>query len=505
MMNFKKILALVLVVALSVSAGILGTVAYLTSEDSDVNTMVLGSVEIQQLEYERVVENGEWVSTGETDKYGYTPDKLQPFTQDKPLYPAVFADGDIKWDDRNGNQNASGDGSHQQSWGQVGASGSNQLFDGSVKNAQDKMVFVKNTGKNGAYVRTWIALEQGDIPADEFKNVIMTNSNKNHWSWEVAATDVEIGGNKYVVWCATYLGPKSNPTGILAPNTVSYPSLLQVYMRPEADNAEVEAIDGNDDGVYNVLVFSQAVQADGFVDATTALTAAFGTEHPWVTEVKNGNSLQNALNAMPVQNVELTENTTATTLAVKAGSELTVKLEDNTLQATYLNNYGDLTVENGTLTAGTAKDYSMIGRPGSVTTFNDVNINAAGGAVAAVDGAKVIFNSGSVTINSTSTSQRYNFYAAGEGAEIIINDGTFSFEAYKQRSYVCAVGGANVVINGGTFGVAPNHPRWTTPFSVDADSTLTIYGGTFGFDPSVWVAEGYVATQNGTTWTVSAQ
>lgn len=274
----KKIIALVLAFVLCIGATMAGTVAWLNYSDSDVNTMALGSVEIDQLEYERSVDaDGNWIPvTGTVDKYGYTPDDVQEFTQDKPLYPAVFADGDIKWDDRNGSQNASGSGSHQQSWGEVGASGSNQLFDDSVKNVQDKFVFVKNTGKSDAYVRTLIAFEQGGVAADEFKNVIMTNTNVDHWAWETVAADVEIGGNKYLVKSATYLGPKSNPTGILAPEAVSYPSLLQIYMKPQASNEDVVAIDGNNNGTYDILVLSQAIQTQGFEDASSALNTGFG-------------------------------------------------------------------------------------------------------------------------------------------------------------------------------------------------------------------------------------
>ena len=260
-----------------------GTLAYLSDVDSDVNVMTLGNVKIDQFEMQRVVKDGEWVSTGEVDTYGYIPDEIEPFEDGQPLYPAYFADGVIKWDDRNGSQNASGTGSHQQSWGQIGASGSNQLFDASVKGAMDKFVFVKNTGSSDAYVRTWFAFEQGSVAADNFENVIMTNSNKDHWSWETVATDVEIGDNIYVVKCATYLGPKSNPTGILAPGAVSYPSLLQVYMRPTATNDDVTAIDGNGNGLYDIMVFSQAVQTNNFPGAETALNAAFGTDHPWGT------------------------------------------------------------------------------------------------------------------------------------------------------------------------------------------------------------------------------
>ena len=272
----KRIITISLVIALLATC-FAGTYAYLTDTDEAVNTMTLGSVAIEQTEWERVVEDGKWVLTGETDKYGYTPEKIQPFTQNKPLNPAVFADGMIKYDDR-------ANGKHQQSWGQIGAPGSNQLFDDSVKNVIDKFVFVTNTGKNDAYVRTIVALEQGNIAADNFMNVIMTNSDakgqennyQGHWEKETAATDVVIGGTKYVILVYTYCGPTSNPTGILAPGAASYPSLLQVYMKPEATNADVAAIDGNKNGKYDILVLSQAVQAAGFADAATALDTAFG-------------------------------------------------------------------------------------------------------------------------------------------------------------------------------------------------------------------------------------
>jgi len=297
-MKLKNILLLSLSLVAVAAIAVAGTLAYLTSTNSDVNVMTLGNVEIDQLEYERVVDdNGEWESLGTTDKYGYTPDKVQEFIQAKPLFPAVFSDGDIKWDDRNGSQAASGTGSHQQSWGQIGAPGSNQLFDGSVKNVIDKFVFVKNTGKSDAYVRTWFAFEQGDIAADNFKNVIMTNTDVDHWSWETIATDVEIEGNTYYVMCATYLGPQSNPTCVLKPGETTYASLLQVYMRPEATNEDVEAIDGNKNGAYDILVFSQAIQTAGFepsdfttfstesvelLAATAALNEGFTEDHPWV-------------------------------------------------------------------------------------------------------------------------------------------------------------------------------------------------------------------------------
>ncbi len=277
----KKKLIIGLSIAGIAALAIGNSLAYLTDEKVNANVMTVGKVNIEQLEYERVLCTAEeceskWESTGKVDKYTYTPDKIQKFTQNKSLSPAVFKDGKIKWDDRNGSENASGEGSHQQSWGQIGAPGSNQLFDDSVRNVIDKFVFVENTGQKDAYVRTWMAFEQGNLSVERFDKVIATNGDIDHWKWETAATDVVIEGNKYVVVAATYLGPKSNPTGILAPGAVSYPSLLQFYMYPSATNEDIEAIDGNKNGVYDIIVVSQAIQTDGFESAEEALDSGFG-------------------------------------------------------------------------------------------------------------------------------------------------------------------------------------------------------------------------------------
>ena len=76
----KKIIALVLALVLTVAASVAGTVAYLQAEDSDVNVMTLGNVEIEQIE-QQLSEDGT---------------KLVPFKQAKPLYPYV---GEIAWND----------------------------------------------------------------------------------------------------------------------------------------------------------------------------------------------------------------------------------------------------------------------------------------------------------------------------------------------------------------------------------------------------------------------
>lgn len=162
-------------------------------------------------------------------------------------------------------------------------------------------------------------------------------------------------------------------------------------------------------------------------------------------------------------------------------------------------------MEDNTLTVSNDKNYGIFCNAGSKVTFENSNIVAKGGAIVVRDGADVVFNGNSITINSTNTAHRHMFYAYGEGTTITINAGTFSFDAYRKRTYGYIADGAVLYINGGVFGPAPNHPTdANAPFMVDGGQVI-ITGGTFGFDPTEWVAEGYVATQNGSTWTVAAK
>ncbi|MBR6563208.1 MAG: hypothetical protein IKK70_04650 [Clostridia bacterium] len=412
----KKYLLMAVSFVLVAALAVVGTLAYLQFETpTDVNVMTVGNVKIAQHEYERVVdENGNWVSTGDVDKYGYTPDELQEYTQAKPLYPAVFADGQIKWDDRN-------NGTYQQSWAQVGAPGAVQLFDDSVKNVIDKFVFVENTGKTDAYVRSVFAFEQGGVTAERFDEIIGTNGDSTRWAWETVATDVVIDGCEYVLVSATYVGATSNPNGILAAGKVSYPSLLQVYLAPEATNEDVEALDGNGNGTYDILVISQAVQAKGFDDAATALDAAFGeitaNNHPWVSGVDfpavvyTAEEFKTAFAAGG--NIVLADDIAVdnVTFSLPKGKSVVLDLNGYTISATanttgnqeLFNVKGEMTVKNGSLelTAENNQGWNAMATIFDVTAGGVLNIE---GVTANVSGTDMNFvahlnNWGEATLN----------------------------------------------------------------------------------------------------------
>lgn len=200
----------------------------------------------------------------------------------------------------------------------------------------------------------------------------------------------------------------------------------------------------------------------------------------------------------------LNGNTISGATIVNSG-ELTVS--DGTIEAPAagVENSGKATFTNVDMKAGTSTDYSNINNAGAVTEYNNVNIDSAGGGVGAIDGAEVVFNSGSVKVHSTGNGGRYNFYAVGNGTTITINDGTFSFNTTNnvKLAYIYAGEGATVIVNGGTFGKAATRSGYTE--GILGAGTVIIKGGTFGFNPTKWVADGYQAVEADGVWTVSAK
>ena len=183
----------------------------------------------------------------------------------------------------------------------------------------------------------------------------------------------------------------------------------------------------------------------------------------------------------------------------------TMSVNDGTIKVKGrgLDNFGVATITDVTMEVGSPGAYGCVSEKGSYTVYDNVTITSAGGGIGVADGAKSVFNSGSVAVNSTSTSGRYVFYVVGEGSELTINDGDFSFSKTlnQKRAYVHVGEGATVNIMGGTFGKASSRSGYTA--GLLGSGTIIITGGTFGFDPSNWVADGYEAVKNGENWTVS--
>lgn len=472
-----SILSLVLVAVIAVS----GTVAYLQDDDSDVNVMTVGNVKIDQIEQERD-ENGQLVD----------------FTQAKPALPAV---GEQKYNDVKLNING---------------------YDCSVlgdylNNVVDKIVSVKNTGKTEAYIRTIVAIEDPEgAYADMFHvNQFTGNGTVSTQSgWQT----IVVNGVRYAMNVYTY-------NEALAPKEVSAPSLLQVFLDPATTNEDVAKFGDT----WDILVISQAVQAAGFADAQTALDTAFGKPSEKAAEwfgglvipvygedadavdyvVDNGGKLfvendittdQITVDKNTAVEIDLQENTLGGT--IENNGELNIY--DGALEATYIQNTGTANFTDVEIDAGSAEHYALITKnDGAVTVYKDVDVTTYGGGIAVADGAEAIFESGKVYVTTKSTSGRYVFYLEGAGSELTINGGEFGWNSSlnQKRAYVYADAGTTVTINGGTFGPASTRSGYTA--GIMGTGTVIIKGGTFGFDPSAWVADGYEAVLNGSTWTVS--
>lgn len=318
-MKMKKILLVALSLAVVAALAVGGTVAYFTSNDSDINVMTVGNVKIAQHEYERIVdENGNFVSTGEVDQYTYTPDKLQEFTPNKAALPAVYSGSSAPWSTRTGTDGSA----HQQSWAQVGAPGSNQISD--APNVIDKFVFVENTGRTDAYYRTLVAVESADLP-DNLIHIIETSNPRFNASEERHIGYTVIGGVRYSLFEYIY-------KETLAPGEVSRPSLLQVYLDKKATNADCAKLGDT----WEILVVSQAVQASmGDMTAEEALDEAFYdvtvTENPWANPVSDVAELEAAI-AEGQTNVIIDEDI-ALDNTLEVNGELNILGNGNTITA----------------------------------------------------------------------------------------------------------------------------------------------------------------------------
>lgn len=222
----KKFLAFAMVFALAAVAVVGGTMAYFTDKDAKDNTFTVGNVNVALVEQQNGI-----------DKETNQP-ALVPFEDGKVLMP-----------------------------------GSN--------NAVDKIVSVKNTGSNDAYVRVKIT-----VPAAIKDVVKLVPSRSVYWDNLLATdsiSDDELTGDR------TYTVIYSE---IVAPNAVTEEVLSKVYLEDtlnyendgEGDNGYYFVVT-NDDGTTTreyitldpqsvvINVVAEAIQADGFTSATDAFVA----------------------------------------------------------------------------------------------------------------------------------------------------------------------------------------------------------------------------------------
>lgn len=255
----KKVISIALIIAL-VAVIAAGSFAYFTDKDAATNTFTVGNVDIKLIEQQRDGNGG-----------------LTDFKQSKVLNPIVGS--------------AQGD--------------KDEFGMPTAKNYVDKMVTVKNTGANDAYVRAYFAipsaLDDGYETFNAGMNVLHFNfGNKvtengvvstfnNEWQWTNASGswkyfETTIDGIKYNVYYADYY--KTIASGETTAQLVQGVYLDKSFDMqdgvPYAFGKAFTVDEGWDWSNVSCPVYAVAVQAAGFDSADEAVTAAFGANYnPW--------------------------------------------------------------------------------------------------------------------------------------------------------------------------------------------------------------------------------
>ena len=250
----KKLTAIFLCVALVAIAVVGASLAYFTDTKSATNTFTVGNVKIDLLESSLHRENA-GVANGATSTSELWSDVAKEGSGNTSKYKA----GDTFYTDAQIEANAA-EYKHENV----------QLMPG---RSYHKMPYVKNTGKNDAYIRIRVM-----IPADLDTAVLnssmytSTAMDKNEFTmaYDNSGT-VEREGVKYNVYTFTRVDP-------LAPNEMTYWNVWgTIHMDTTVTSAQSETLFGENGpypgGVFPVLVEADAIQAEGFADAAAAWTA----------------------------------------------------------------------------------------------------------------------------------------------------------------------------------------------------------------------------------------
>ena len=240
--------------ALSAIAIVGASLAYFTDTKSAENTFTVGNVKIQLLESSLHRENA-GIANGATSDSELWSDVVKEGTGNTSKYKA----GDTFYTDAQIEANAA------------------QYRCENVKlnpgQSYHKMPYVKNTGKNDAYIRIRVMipadLDTAILNSSMYTSTAM-NNNEFTMAYDKSGT-VERDNIKYNVYTFTRIDT-------LAPNEMTYWNVWgTIHMDPDVTNDEIESLFGEGkpyaDGTFPVLVEADAIQADGFANATEAFAA----------------------------------------------------------------------------------------------------------------------------------------------------------------------------------------------------------------------------------------
>ncbi len=254
-MKKKTILVAAIAVMLVAALVVGGTLAYFTDKDNATNTFTVGNVDIELLESSLHRENAGYVGT--------PGEKLNP--DNAELRSEV-----LKLGSNNTSPYKAGDTFYTDE--QIKANAREYKCDNVMLNPGEsyhKMPYVVNTGKNAAYIRIRVmipaALDTAILNSSMYTTTALNNKEFT-MAYDSTGT-VERDGVMYNVYTFTRIDP-------LAAGEMTYWNVWgTIHMDTTATNEQIAQLLPN--GTFNVLVEADAIQADGFANATDAF-AAFG-------------------------------------------------------------------------------------------------------------------------------------------------------------------------------------------------------------------------------------
>ena len=352
--------------------------------------------------------------------------------------------------------------------------------------AYSKMKLTATKDEKGQIINSGPVVDESvDVVTLNMNNVVSDDLTVNEVAYKHIAMNYLLVNEKQVVNDVVFKFTENTTTGKPTEFTRTYHNVplqrnyrTNILGRIISDEYNFEIVIDADFNEPDNIIF-HAFQYGGVVDLTSN------------TEVSNPQIVQGVIKDGVEQFVEVVLNLNGHTIENKGG---------NKTQVIEVAKGNKLTINGeGTLVGGSAADYGFISNGNAV--LNNVNVNSKGGGVAVTNGGKLTF-SGDVYVDSSSTSGRYIFYTRVEGSELIIKGGNFSWNTAKndKRAYVYAEAGTTVRIEGGNFGKPSTRSDYKA--GIMGTGTVIITGGTFGFNPSAWVADGYTAIKEGAKWYV---
>lgn len=253
-MKKKTILVAAIAVMLVAALVVGGTLAYFTDTKSAKNTFTVGNVKIDLLESSLHRENA-GIANGATSDSELWSDVEKLGSNNTSPYKA----GDTFYTDE-----------------QIKANAEKYTCDNVKLNPGEsyhKMPYVVNTGKNDAYIRIRVMIP-ADLDTAILNSSMYTTTALNNKEFTKAYDNtgaVVRDGVKYNVYTFTRIAP-------LKAGEMTYWNVWgTIHMDTDVTNEEIASLFGEGkpyaDGTFPVLVEADAIQADGFANATDAFAA----------------------------------------------------------------------------------------------------------------------------------------------------------------------------------------------------------------------------------------